>query len=218
MDFFTVTTVDDWLFHSNFLPYHPRVWPVVQIAVIIGNSNPSLRIFTICRVVGWKRSIRRPPFSQYNDRNDVDEHRNNNSGNDNDDHRRAVETNAGESDGADCYLAPFKNTTIWYVVAAMVEWPRGAELIFLGELNVDLERTGGQRIDKEVAVAVVTMGHMYISTQFLPRRRAWNGYQWTWAVVKQGREMRSRTDYILGSDRQIFQNVAVQEPQHNSGD
>ena len=29
--------------------------------------------------------------------------------------------------------------------------------------------------------------------------------------------MRSRKDYILVSDRQIFQNVAVQDPRHNSG-
>ena len=48
--FFSVTTVDNWLFHQNcrFL-YHPGVWPVVRIAVIIGNSFPSLRIFTIWR-------------------------------------------------------------------------------------------------------------------------------------------------------------------------
>ena len=37
-----------------------------------------------------------------------------------------------------CYLAPFDNTTIWYVEAAMVEWTRGAELIFAGDINVDL--------------------------------------------------------------------------------
>ena len=31
-----------------------------------------------------------------------------------------------------------------------------------------------------------------------------------------GRVVRSQTDYILGSDRRIFQNVAVQYPRHNS--
>ena len=46
MEFFTVTTVDNWLFHQTYrFPYHPRVWPVVQIAVTIGNSIRSLRIF-----------------------------------------------------------------------------------------------------------------------------------------------------------------------------
>ena len=37
------------------------MWPVVGIAVTIGNSIPSLRIFTIWRVSGWQRSMRRPP-------------------------------------------------------------------------------------------------------------------------------------------------------------
>ena len=64
--------------------------------------------------------MRRPPCPQDDDRDDVDEHRNNDNGNDDDDHRGTVETNAGESNRADCYLSPFDNTTIWYVVAAMV--------------------------------------------------------------------------------------------------
>ena len=35
-------------------------------------------------------------------------------------------------------------------------------------------------------------------------------------MVRQGREVRSRADYILGSDRRIFQSVAVRDPRHNS--
>ena len=42
----------------------------------------------------------------------------------------------------------------------------GAELIFAGYLNVDLERTG--------RVAVATVGLEDISAHYLPRRRAWN--------------------------------------------
>ena len=104
------------------------MWPVVRIAVIIGNSNPSLCIFAIWRVARWQRSIRRRRRPEDDDRNDVDKHHNNddddddddNDDDDDDDHRGAVETIAGESDGADCYLALFDNTTIRYVVAAMV--------------------------------------------------------------------------------------------------
>ena len=33
--------------------------------------------------------------------------------------------------------------------------------------------------------------------------------------MRQGKVVKSRTDYILGSDRWIFQNVAVQVPRHN---
>ena len=88
--------------------------------------------------------MKRPPRPQDENRNDVGKHRDNDNGDDNGDHRRAVEMNVLESDWADCYLAPFNNTTIRYVLAAMVEWPRGAELIFAGDLKVDLERTGGR--------------------------------------------------------------------------
>ena len=54
-----------------------------------------------------------------------------------------VETIAGESDGADCYLALFSNRSIQYVVAVMVYCPILAELIFARYLNGDLHRTGG---------------------------------------------------------------------------
>ena len=37
-----------------------------------------------------------------------------------------------------------------------------------------------------------------------------------WEMTRQGREVRSRTDYILGFDRRIFQNVAVWDLGHNS--
>ena len=59
------------------------------------------------------------PHPKNDDRNNVDEHRDDDD-DDNDDHIGAVETNAGESDGAYCYLTLFAKTTIRYVVAAMV--------------------------------------------------------------------------------------------------
>ena len=35
-------------------------------------------------------------------------------------------------------------------------------------------------------------------------------------VLWNGREVRSRTEYILGTDRRLFRNFAVQDPRHNS--
>ena len=86
----------------------------------------------------------RPPRPQDDNRDNVDEHRDDDGGDDDDNHCGAVETNAGESNGDNCYLAPFDNTEMGCVEAAMVEWPRGSELIFSGDLNVDLERTFGR--------------------------------------------------------------------------
>ena len=102
--------------------------------------------------------MRRPSWPHDDNRDNVYEHCNDNNSNNYDDHRGAVETNTGESDGANCYLELFDNTTIWYVVAAMVEWPMGSELIFVGDLNVYLERTSEQWLDEEIAVAVTTVG------------------------------------------------------------
>ena len=69
--------------------------------------------------------MRRPPRPQDDDIGDVDEHRDNDN-----DHCRAVETNAGESNRDNCYLSQLDNTMIQYVVAAMVEWQRGEDLVF----------------------------------------------------------------------------------------
>ena len=88
-----------------WLPYHPSVWPIVQITVIIGHSNPSLCIFAIWQVTGWQWSIRRPPSPKDNDRKEVDKHRDDDDDDNDDEHREAMETITGESDRADCYLA-----------------------------------------------------------------------------------------------------------------
>ena len=34
-------------------------------------------------------------------------------------------------------------------------------------------------------------------------------------MVRGGKAVRSRTDYILGTDRSLFRNVAVRDPRHN---
>ena len=35
-------------------------------------------------------------------------------------------------------------------------------------------------------------------------------------MIREGREVRSRTDYILGTDCRLFVNVSVRNPRHNS--
>ena len=35
-------------------------------------------------------------------------------------------------------------------------------------------------------------------------------------MIRMGREVRSRTDYILGKDCRLFGNVSVLDPMHNS--
>ena len=98
----------------------------------------------------------------------------------------------------------------------MAEKPRGADFIVAGDLNVELGKTGNMGRDKEIMAAVAPEGLEDMAWHhFLPRRWAWCQDRRTWSMRRQGRVVRSQTDYILGSDRQIFHNVAVQEPRHN---
>ena len=88
---------------------------------LLSSSDKKPLYFVIWRVAAWQQYIRRHPRPEDDDRNGVDEHRNDDDNDyDNDDHCRAVETIAGESDGAYYYLALFANRTIRYGVAVMV--------------------------------------------------------------------------------------------------
>ena len=51
---------------------------------------------------------------------------------------------------------------------------------------------------------------------FFPRQQTWCQDWRIWSTVRQGRVVQSRTDYILGSNRQMFHNVAVRDPRNNS--
>ena len=48
----------------------------------------------------------------------------------------------------------------------MIQYPMGSDLIFVVDLNVDLERTGG--------LAVATVGIEDISTHYFLQWREWN--------------------------------------------
>ena len=50
----------------------------------------------------------------------------------------------------------------------MIKWTRERKLIIVGELNVNLERTGGRGRDEEISVVVATAGLEDILEQFLP--------------------------------------------------
>ena len=55
-----------------------------------------------------------------------------------------------------------------------------------------------------------------MAQHFLPRERRWCRDRRTWGMLQRGREVRSRTDYILGTDCRLFGNVSIRDPRHNS--
>ena len=68
---------------------------------------------------------------------------------------------------------------IWNVEADMAERPRGVELIFAGDLNVDLESIGSWGQDKEITATVLMAGLEYLLGYFLPQWRACCKYRRT---------------------------------------
>ena len=114
-----------------------------------------------------------------------------------------------------CYLAPNDTLTIESVVAALKEHPGGAKLLVAGDLNVNLAEPEGDQRGEDIAASMAKEGLEDMLAHFLPRRRSWCRDGRTWSMIREGREVRYRTDYILGTDRRLFGNVSVWDPRHN---
>ena len=85
-----------------------------------------------------------------------------------------------------------------------------------GDLNTDLGDVDCDGRGAEIAAAITEAGLEDMAAHFLPRKRKWGRERRTWAMVRGWKAVRSRTDYILGTDRSLFRNVAVRDPRHNS--
>ena len=83
------------------------------------------------------------------------------------------------------------------------------------DLNTDLGDMACDGRGTEIAAAITEAGLEDMTAHFLPRKRRWGRERITWAMVRGGKAIRSRTDYILGTDRSLFRNVAVRYPRYN---
>ena len=79
----------------------------------------------------------------------------------------------------------------------------------VGDLNTDLEDLEIDRRGTEITSAMKAAGVQGMTAHFLPRKRRWGRERRTWSMVREGKAVRSRTDYLLGTDRSIFRNVSV---------
>ena len=76
-----------------------------------------------------------------------------------------------------------------------------------GDFNVNLlEPEGNQRIE-DIAAALVTEGLEGMLEHFLLHQRSWCRDGRTCIMIRAGREVRSRTDYILGIDFRLLECV-----------
>ena len=79
-----------------------------------------------------------------------------------------------------------------------------------------LSEPEGDRRGEDIVAALSTEGLEDMLVHFLPLRRSWCRDRRTWIVIRMGREVRSRTDYILGTYCRLFCNLSVRYPRHNS--
>ena len=89
-------------------------------------------------------------------------------------------------------------------------------MLLAGDMNTNLADPEGDWREEDIAATMATNGLEDMSAHFLPRRRPWCRDGRTWSMQQKGREVRSRTDYILGTDRRLFGNVSIQDPRQNS--
>ena len=92
----------------------------------------------------------------------------------------------------------------------------GTALIVAGDLNTDLDDPENDRRGTKIAAALTEAGLEDMTAHFLPRRRRWGRERRTWSMVREGKAVRSWTEFILGTYQSIFQNVSVRDPQHNT--
>ena len=69
---------------------------------------------------------------------------------------------------------------------------------------------------EDIATTLATVGLKDMAIHFLLQESRWCWDWRTWGMLQKGLEVRSRTDYILGTDHRLFRNVAVRDPRHNS--
>ena len=84
-----------------------------------------------------------------------------------------------------------------------------------GDFNTDLGETASDGRGTEIVAALTEAGVEDMMAHFLPRKLPWGRERRTWIMVREGRVIRSRTDYLLGTDRSLFRNVAVRDPRHS---
>ena len=111
-----------------------------------------------------------------------------------------------------CYLAPNDTSTIERAVEALREQPKGADLLVAGDLNINIAAPEGDLREEDIATTIAKEGLEDMAPHFLPRQRRWCRDRRTWGMLRKGREVRSQTDYILGTDQRLFRDVSVRDP------
>ena len=101
------------------------------------------------------------------------------------------------------YIAPEDEETMEKVVTAIGRKPRGAELMVAGNFNANIKAPEGNRRAENIASDIATAGLEDMAQHLMPRRRRWNRDRPAWDMRRKGQVVRSRTDYIMGTDSRL---------------
>ena len=83
------------------------------------------------------------------------------------------------------------------------------------DFNADMVDPEGSTLTEEITAALATAGLEDIGANLLPRRKSWLRDGRTWSMWRSDRVLRSRTNYLMGMDRRLYQNVLVRDVRHN---
>ena len=67
-----------------------------------------------------------------------------------------------------CYRAPGNTSTIDWVVEALIERPKGSELLVVGDMNINLAESEGDRRKEDITLTLATEGLEDMVVHFLP--------------------------------------------------
>ena len=111
-------------------------------------------------------------------------------------------------------MDPEDASTIEDIVAGVGKRPRGGgggALLVIGDLNTNLAAPEAREWYKGIVVALEEEGLEDMSGHSLPRQKPWLKHGHKWAMYQGSREVRSWTNYILGVDSRLFQNLSVRD-------
>ena len=85
-----------------------------------------------------------------------------------------------------------------------------------GDLNTNLVKLEGTPQGEAIVDEPAVTGLMDMGLHFLPWCKLWLHNMCTWIMRRDRQDVRSRTDYILGTYRRLFQGMAAQDMRHHS--
>ena len=114
-----------------------------------------------------------------------------------------------------CYISPYNASTIEDIIASIRRRPQGAELLVAGNFRTDMANPEVTMRVEDISAVLAAAGLKYMSTHFLPRINPWLRDRYIWSMRSGYRVVCSRTDYLLGTDRRLYQNMLFWDVHHN---